>query len=138
ALASPAPRTGGRPRRPFRAALTLVRRHWMLAALLLAGLGLRGGTLLSYRPALLYIDSPKYLVDGLQKYDPQGYRVVLAPLTWLGDLAQVAGVQHLLGLAMAVALYATLLRRNAPRWAAALAVAPVLLDAYQLQMEQTI
>src|ERR1700761_7531444 len=135
ALASPAPRPG---RRPFRAGLALVRRHWMLTALLVAGLGLRVVTQLAYRPALLYIDSPKYLVDGLQKYDPQGYRVVLAPLTWLGNLAVVAGFQHLLGLAMAVALYATLLRRNAPRWAAALAVAPVLLDAYQLQMEQTI
>ena len=47
-------------------------------------------------------------------------------------------IQHLLGLAMAVALYAVLLRRGAGRWLAALAVAPVLLDAYQIQMEQTI
>ena len=31
-----------------------------------------------------------------------------------------------------------LLRRGAPRWLAALAAAPVLLDAYQLQMEQMI
>jgi hypothetical protein len=39
---------------------------------------------------------------------------------------------------MAVVLYAVLLRRGAARWLAALAVAPVLLDAYQLQMEQMI
>jgi hypothetical protein len=50
----------------------------------------------------------------------------------------VAAIQHLLGLAMAVALYLVLLRRGCPRWLAALAIAPVLLDAYQLQMEQTI
>ena len=50
----------------------------------------------------------------------------------------VAGFQHLLGLAMALAVYATLLRRHTPRWAAALATAPLLLDAYKLQMEQTI
>ena len=31
-----------------------------------------------------------------------------------------------------------LLRRGVPRWLAALATAPVLLDAYQLQIEQTI
>ena len=47
-------------------------------------------------------------------------------------------MQHLLGLGMAVALYVLLLRRGSPRWLAALATAPVLLDAYQLQMEQTV
>ncbi|HEX3752861.1 MAG TPA: phospholipid carrier-dependent glycosyltransferase, partial [Streptosporangiaceae bacterium] len=136
--ASPPVGTRLRPGPAFRAGLLQARRHWLLIGLLVAGLALRVLAQLAYRPALLYIDSPKYLVDGLQKYDPQGYRVLLAPLTWLGNLALVAGFQHLLGLAMAVALYATLLRRNAPHWAAALAVAPVLLDAYQLQMEQTI
>ncbi len=116
-----------------------VRRHWMLLVLLAAGLGLRVVTQLAYRPALLYIDSPKYLTAGLEKYDPQGYRVfLLKPLLWVGNLAVAAGFQHLLGLAMALALYTTLLRRHTPRWAAALATAPLLLDAYQLQMEQTI
>src|SRR6202020_2691378 len=101
----------------FRAGLLQARRHWLLIGLLVAGLALRVLAQLAYRPALLYIDSPKYLINGLQKYDPQGYRaLVLAPVTWLGNLAVVAGLQHLIGLAMA----------------------PVLLDAYQLQMEQTI
>jgi hypothetical protein len=60
------------------------------------------------------------------------------PLSWIGNLAVVAGFQHLLGLAMAVTIYVVLIRWGTPRWAAALAAAPVLLDAYQLQMEQTI
>jgi hypothetical protein len=129
--------------RPGRAALAFLlglgRRHWMLLGLLVAGAALRIITQLAYQPALLYIDSPKYLLDGLQKYDPQGYRVLMVePLTWVGNLAVVAEYQHLLGLAMAVTIYVVLLRRGAPRWAAALAAAPVLLDAYQLQMEQTI
>jgi hypothetical protein len=119
--------------------LGLGRRHWMLLGLLAAGAALRIITQLAYQPALLYIDSPKYLLDGLQKYDPQGYRVLMVePLSWSGNLAVVAEYQHLLGLAMAVTIYVVLLRRGAPRWAAALAAAPVLLDAYQLQMEQTI
>src|SRR5580693_5775971 len=102
------------PRRPFRAALGQARRHWLLTVLLVAGVALRVITQLAYRPALLYIDSPKYLIDGLQKYDPQGYRaLVLAPVTWLGNLAVVAGLQHLIGLAMAVVLYVVLLRWNA-------------------------
>ncbi len=103
------------------------------------GSTLRVITQLAYQPALLYIDSPKYLLSGLQKYDPQGYRVLMVePLAWIGNLGVVAEYQHLLGLAMAVTIYVVLRRRNAPRWAAALATAPVLLDAYQLQMEQTI
>ena len=115
------------------------RRHWMVLVLLTAGLTLRVLTQVAYRPALLYIDSPKYLAAGLERYDPQGYRLfVLKPLLAVGNLAVVAGFQHLLGLAMGTLLYLVLLRRHAPRWAAALATAPLLLDAYQLQMAQTI
>ena len=126
-------------RRLARAMAVRARRHWLLLIALTAGLGLRVATQLAYRPALLYIDSAKYLTTGLEKSDPQGYRdLVLKPLLWVGNLAVVTGFQHLLGLAMAVALYATLIRRHAPRWAATLAAAPLLLDAYQLQMEQTI
>src|ERR1700723_3506397 len=44
----------------------------------------------------------------------------------------------LLVLAMAVALYLILRRRGVPRWLAAPATAPILLDAYQLQIEQSI
>ena len=69
---------------------------------------------------------------------PQGYQALLRLLEPVGGLALVAAVQHVFGLAMAVALYAVLLRRGAPRWVATLAAAPVLLDAYQLQLEQTI
>jgi hypothetical protein len=39
---------------------------------------------------------------------------------------------------MAVALYLLMRRRGVPRWLAALATAPVLLDGYQIQIEQTV
>ena len=109
----------------------------MLLILLAAGLGLRVVTQLAYRPAIFYVDSYKYL-RGSGGYDPVGYNLLLKPILWAGNLATIAAVQHVLGLAMAVLLYLTLIRRHAPRWAAALATAPLLLDAYQLQIEQTI
>jgi hypothetical protein len=114
-----------------------VRRHWLFVLVLTAGLVLRALAQVAYRPALLYIDSEKYL-EGSVATAPQGYQALLRALEPLGGLALVAAVQHAFGLAMAVALYAVLLRRGAPRWVATLAAAPVLLDAYQLQLEQTI
>ena len=114
-----------------------VRRHWLFVLVLTAGLALRVLAQAAYRPALLYIDSEKYL-EGSVATAPQGYQALLRALEPLGGLALVAAVQHAFGLAIAVALYAVLLRRGAPRWVATLAAAPVLLDAYQLQLEQTI
>jgi hypothetical protein len=109
----------------------------MFALVFAAGLGLRVLAELAYRPALLYIDSAKYLA-GADGSEPAGYRVLLGLLDPLGGFGLVAAVQHGFGLAMAGAGYALLIRRRVPRWLAALAVAPVLLDAYQLQLEQTI
>jgi len=93
--------------------------------------------LLAYRPALFYIDSVKY-IDGSQGNDPEGYKAPLRAILFVANFDTVAAVQHLLGLAMAVALYVLLVRRGASRWLAALAIAPILLDGYQLQQEQTI
>ena len=104
---------------------------------LAAGLALRVLAQLAYRPALLYIDSSKYLA-GSGGSEPEGYQVLLRALDPLGGIALVAAAQHLLGLALAVTVYLLLTRYRVPRWAATLAAAPVLLDAYQLQLEQTI
>jgi hypothetical protein len=112
-------------------------RHWAITFLLLAGATLRVLTQLAYRPALIYIDTPKYLItsDGSE---PEGYRLFVRLVRDLGGLGLVAAAQHLMGLAMGLALYVLLVRRGAPRWAAALAAAPVLLDSYQLVLEQNV
>jgi hypothetical protein len=125
-------------RSPGRAAAAIARRHWLITALLLAGVVLRGLSLAAYQPALLYIDSLKYLFGAWPGNDPLGYNVILKVLLIGGDLNTVTVIQHLVGLAVAVVLYLLLLRRGTPRWLAALAAAPVLLDAYQVQIEQTI
>jgi len=114
-----------------------VRRHWLAGALLAAGLVLRVLAQLAYRPALFYIDTNRYLYSA-EGNDPVGYKGPLRAILLVSNFDVVAAVQHLLGLAMAVLIYLLLLRRGAPRWLAALAIAPVLLDAYQLQTEQTI
>ena len=115
-----------------------MRRHWLAAALLAAGLVLRVLAQLAYRPVLFYIDTTRYLYNVAPGMDPLGYKGVLRAILAVANLGTVAAIQHLLGLAMAVVIYVLLLRRGVPRWLAALAMAPVLLDAYQLQIEQTL
>jgi len=119
-------------------AARLLGRHWLLVILLAAGLALRIAAQIAYQPALIYVDTLKYLYGASPGADPLGYTLVLRAILAVGSLSLVALVQHLLGLALAVALYAVLLRRGTNRWLAAVAVAPVLLDAYQVQIEQTI
>src|SRR5579859_175816 len=137
---------GTRMDRLMWATVDFVRRHWMFLLVLAAGIMLRAIAQIAYEPALLFIDSKKYIFGTdftntiWGSFDPLGYAlVILRPvMIFGGDLAYVALLQHGLGLAMAAALYALMIRRGAWRWLAALAVAPVLLDAYQLNAEQTI
>jgi hypothetical protein len=126
-----------------RALMAVTRRHGVFLLLVVAGLVLRVAAQVAYQPALLYIDSKKYLfgteVRSWGAFDPLGYLlVVLRPVLWFGNLAAVALLQHVLGIAIAVALYRLLLHLGVTRWLAALATAPILLDGYQLVAEQTI
>lgn len=135
--------TTGSSTGPAVRALRFLRRHWLMAVLLLGGVALRGVVELAYQPALLYIDSYRYL-SNLGTFfpggiNPIGYELfILGPVLLVGDLGLVVLVQHVLGLALAVAIYVLLLRLGCRRWIAALAAAPVLLDAYQLQIEHLI
>ena len=136
------PAHSGQPGRSWpgagRMAAAALRRHWLISLLLLAGLVLRVLAMIAYRPALLYIDSLKYIFGAWPGNDPLGYNVILKIVLVPGNLTVVTALQHLAGLAMAVTLYAVLLRRRVPRWLAALAAAPVLLDGYEIQIEQNI
>jgi len=133
----PADLRQGRPANSGQRWSAILRRHWLAAGLVTAGLVLRVLAQFAYRPALFYIDSIKYLYNA-DGNDPVGYKGPLRAILAVANLNTVVAVQHLLGLAMAVAIYVLLLRRGVSRWLAALAMAPVLLDAYQLQSEQTI
>ncbi len=126
-------RAAGRPA----AVRAVLRQHWLAAVLLTAGLVLRLLAQFAYRPALFYIDSVKYLYNS-DGNDPEGYKAPLRAILAVSNLDTVVAIQHLLGLAIAAVIYVLLLRRGVPRWLAALAMAPLLLDAYQVQNEQTI
>lgn len=118
--------------------VALVRTHWLLSALVAIGLVLRILAVVAYHPALIYVDSLKYLYNAAPGADPLGYKIILKIVLVFGDVGTVAVLQHLVGLAMGILLYAVLRRRGVTWWLAAIAAAPVLLDAYQIQMETMI
>jgi hypothetical protein len=118
-----------------------VRRHRVFAGLLVVGAVLRLVALLSLRPALEFLqDSYQYLLNA-QHLQPDVARPLLYPVglrgvSWLGGVGLLVALQHAVVLAAAALLYAALCRSGLRRWLAALATAPLLLDAYQINIEQ--
>jgi glycosyl transferase family 2 len=120
----------------------VLRTHWLLAVFLLAGTVLRVLAIIAYRPAIIYTDSVQYLNNmkalSPNQLNPIGYDFPLRPLVALGGVTLVVIVQHLVGLLLGIAIYALARRLNVYRWLSAVAAAPILLDAYQVQIEQNI
>ncbi|MDQ6650639.1 MAG: phospholipid carrier-dependent glycosyltransferase [Actinomycetota bacterium] len=134
--AHPSPRGGLRLR--LRGAVAT---HWLFGLVFLLAAALRLLTALTYRPALEYVqDSFDYLGNAHTLVPsvirPAGYPFFLKVLGQTSQLAVVPVVQHLLGLATGVLVYAVVHRLGARWWLAALAAAPLLLDSYQIYVEQ--
>ena len=124
-----------------------VRQHWLFAVVLVAATALRAVVLLAYQQALIFPDSERYLQYAhnfiVGQWIPDwlrtsGYSMLLIPAVLARNLTSVVTVQHLLGLATAVLIYATAIHFGARRWVAALATIPVLFDPLQLDLEQYI
>ena len=116
------------------------RQHWLFGLVLVAALVLRVLTALAFRPIMWFGgDSASYLATGLRLIPDLsrvgGYGFMLWVLRPLHSFALVAGVQHLMGLAIGVLIYLMARRFGLPAWAATLATIPVLFDAYELQLE---
>ncbi|MEV7965251.1 hypothetical protein AB0O34_04630 [Sphaerisporangium sp. NPDC088356] len=154
-------------------------RHRWFAAVLSAGVVLRALAMIGYRPALWFPDSYTYVVTAMRPRPdlvrPAGYSMFLRLLEPFHSFGVVALVQHVLGLATGVLVYAAARRLHAPDrvpsgqvasggvrsggvdsgrvgsgrggsgwtgsgwtgsgFVGALAAAPVLLDAYQVELE---
>jgi Dolichyl-phosphate-mannose-protein mannosyltransferase len=122
-----------------------LRRHWLFAVLLVLAAALRAVVFVAYHPALIFPDSVRYIqyahnfasghwsVDGLRQ---SGYSVLFVPVMLLHDLWVIPLIQHLVGLATAVLVYAVLAHFRIRAWIAALATIPVLFDPLQLVLEQ--
>ncbi|WP_245623093.1 glycosyltransferase family 39 protein [Spirillospora albida] len=121
----------------------LARRHPVFTVIIVMAAVLRGLAMAGYRPVMFFNDSFDYLHVAMDPFPhplrPDGYSFLLILLKPFHSFALVAAVQHLMGLAMGVMIYALLRRKfRLPGWGAALAAAPVLLDAYQIQLEHLV
>jgi hypothetical protein len=97
---------------------------------------------LAFRPAQFTPDSFSYMAEGvhpgLSQWHPAGYPFFLWLLMPFHALLLVTTVQHLMGIASAVAVYAVLRRWDLPGWGATLAACPVLFDSRQITLESSI
>ncbi|WP_329519634.1 hypothetical protein [Spirillospora sp. NBC_01491] len=117
-----------------------VKNNVLFSIVLFAGVLLRVVTVLGYPPALWFNDSYDYVRLGNSPFPnplrSEGYGIMLWLLRPFHSLAFVVTLQHLMIVAVAVLGYRVLVRDFAVRrgWAA-LAVAPLLLDGFQIELE---
>ena len=120
-----------------------VRQNRAFVGVFSAGALVRIVASIAYRPALMFFgDSYLYLnLSRTLKPDPTRplvYPLFIRALSWAPgghNLMLLTAVQHLMGLGLGVLVYALARRYDLPRWAATLAAAPVLLNAYQVNIE---
>ena len=143
-----------RPERPVRSWVpsparvrSLAARTWtghrLFVIVLIPAVLLRADAELGYRWQAWFNDSFVYVEDTVHfNLDPvrvSGYSVFLKILEPFHSYALITILQHLMGLAVAVLVYALARHRyGAPAWLATLAAVPVLYDGYEIELEHLI
>ncbi|MFF3665132.1 hypothetical protein [Microtetraspora malaysiensis] len=118
-------------------------RHFALIVVLVPAVALRVLAMVGYQPVLwFWADSFSYLAAAADPvpspYRPLGYPLALAALGPAHSLALVAAVQHVLGLAAGVGVYALLRRRGLSGWTAAVVITPLLYDEFVILLEHMV
>ena len=121
----------------------LITGNRLFVVLLIPALLLRADAELGYEWQSWFNDSFQYMGDVIGLHPdvtrPAGYAVFLKILEPLHSFAAVTILQHLMGLAVGVMVYALARHRFGVRpWIAALAAVPVLYDGFQIQLEHLI
>jgi hypothetical protein len=117
--------------------------HRLFVLVLIPAVLLRVDTELGYRWQVWFNDSFDYIQNTvhfeLDPTRPSGYSVWLKILEPFHTYALVTILQHLMGLGVAVLIYALARHRfGVPKWAATLATVPVLYDGFEIQLEHLI
>jgi hypothetical protein len=126
-------------RRAWAALVAVPREHAPFCSVLLVAVIARLIVVLGYPPALWFDDSLPYVRAALHpspyRVRPVGYSFFLVSLEPFHSVWLVTAVQAIMGLAMGTAIYVLLRRHGLAGWLASLAAVPVLVSAYELQME---
>jgi hypothetical protein len=117
--------------------------HRLFVVVLIPAALLRVDAELGFRWQVWFNDSFDYIENTvhfqLDTTRPSGYSIWLKILEPFHTYALVTILQHLMGLAVAVMIYALARHRfGAPAWAATLATVPVLYDGFEIQLEHLI
>jgi hypothetical protein len=121
----------------------LWRDHRLLVILVALSVIPRVLATLAFRPALLTSDSFLYMNEAakgkLGVIRPSGYSLLLDVLQPLPHtLLAITTVQHIMGIGIAVIVYAVLRYWGLPAWGACLAALPILLDPREIALESYI
>jgi hypothetical protein len=131
------------PAAPSRAAARLFAGNRLFAVALVLALLLRVDAELGYRWQSWFNDSWNYVDTAvtlnLDPTRPSGYSLYLWLLKPFHSFALVTVSQHLMGLAVAVMIYALARHRfGSPSWLAVAMTLPVLYDGFEIQLEHLI
>jgi hypothetical protein len=117
--------------------------HRLFVIVLTPAVLLRADAELGYRWQAWFNDSFEYVTNTVHfNLDPtrvSGYSIWLKILQPFHSYAPITILQHLMGLAVGVMVYALARHRyQAPAWLATLAAVPVLYDGFEIQLEHLI